>query len=206
MDPLFNVKNATDKTSISLRDIEKNKTFRRFVESLWERFHPLADTGYVNLIATDFQSRFWEMYLGCTLLDAGLSLDSKDFGPDIRIDTKDVPIWVEAISPNAGSGADAVPPQIADGRGGQVPEDQIVLRIRSAIEAKYQVYQNYLSGGIVSPKDPYIIAINGYQIPYSILDDQPSYVVKAVYPFGMHTITLKAKTGEIVGQGFQHRP
>ena len=62
MDDLFSAKCPNDDEYIFLRDKEQHAQRREFVESLWTRFHPLADSGFVDLIANDFQARFWEMY------------------------------------------------------------------------------------------------------------------------------------------------
>ena len=118
IDNIFGKQNATDDIYIYLRDKPEHAQRRKFIESLWKRFHPYADSEFVNLIASDFQARFWEMYLACTLLDAGFSLHSRDAGPDIRVNTKGAPIWVEAIAPTAGSGPDAIPPQNFDNKCG----------------------------------------------------------------------------------------
>lgn len=206
MDDLFSAKKPTADEYILLRDKEQHAHRREFVESLWTQFHPLADSGFVDLIADDFQPRFWEMYLACTLLDAGLKLSSADAGPDVRVDTGGTPIWVEAISPSGGDGPDAVPSHDTDGDACIVPEDLVVLRLRSAIEEKHNAYLRCIKNGVVSPSDAYIIAVNGRRVPFYMTDDQPSYIIKAVFPFGMHTVTLDSNTAEIVSQGFQHRP
>ena len=96
VDDLFAVEGATDRSYISLRDEPKHKQYRQSIESLWMKFHPLADSQFTGAIASDFPRRFWEMYVGCMLLDAGFSVTSKDAGPDARIETDTTPIWVEA--------------------------------------------------------------------------------------------------------------
>lgn len=205
MSDLFTVEDATDLAYISLRDEPRHKQYRQSVEDLWVNFRPLADSQFTEAIASDFPRRFWEMYVGCTLLDAGFSVTSKDAGPDARVATDSSPIWVEATAPDAGSGADAVPPEVL-GVSHHVPEDQIVLRLRSAIWDKHKAYLRYVEKKILSPKAPYIIAINGSNVPHSKFDDQPSFIVKSVFPFGLHTVTYDRKTTEVVDQGIQHRP
>ena len=206
MDELFGLADATSDEYVALRDKEKFSKQRAHAESLWATFQPLADSSFLNQIASTFQPRFWEMYLGATLVDLSFPTSSKDKGPDFLIDATYPPTWIEAVAPTAGQGPDAVPQQDYSGTASIVPEDSVILRIRAAIEEKHRKYEAYVQSRLMSAADPYVIAINGRDIPFSLLDDQPSYVVRSVYPFGMHIVTLDRQTAEIVDQGFQHRP
>jgi hypothetical protein len=38
---------------------------------MWATYQPYAEPGFPQDFARDVDGRFWEMYLGCTLLDAG---------------------------------------------------------------------------------------------------------------------------------------
>ena len=42
-----------------------------------------------------------------------------------------------------------------------VPEDAIILRYRSALDAKLRKYVKYVEKGIIPSTDPYVVAING---------------------------------------------
>ena len=72
MDTLFSQENPTDPLYIRLRDGQGNySAYRDFAEGLWRQFYPYADSTLLGEIAKTFQQRFWEMYLGCSLLNAG---------------------------------------------------------------------------------------------------------------------------------------
>lgn len=43
---------------------------RRLTEELWELYEPYADAEFLTEIRTNFESRFWEMYLAVTLISA----------------------------------------------------------------------------------------------------------------------------------------
>jgi hypothetical protein len=205
MDDLFRVPNSPDGDYARLRDSADHVVYRTGVESLWQRFYPFADADFVDRTAKDFQSRFWEMYLGCILIESGHSLCPKiKAGPDFRVTAAGAPICLEAIAVSAGTGPDAVPSDEGD-EACLVPEDLLILRLRSAIWDKHKVYLKYLKAGIVSPSDPYVIAVNGNRIPFSVPDGQPSYIVRSVFPFGMDAVTVDANA-QILRQGYQFTP
>lgn len=135
---------------------------RAYVESLWERFEPLADPHFHDQATRDFHRRFWEMHLACQLLDHGFHVESNAHGPDIRVDRNGTPpIWIEAVAPSRGTGDDAVPEVRWDGKAVRVPDDEVVLRIRSAIEAKYSRRLSYVDEGVIGDDEPYVVAVNG---------------------------------------------
>ena len=41
------------------------------LQEMWGRYEPYADPDFRQGFARDVDGRFWEMYLGCTLLEAG---------------------------------------------------------------------------------------------------------------------------------------
>jgi type I restriction enzyme S subunit len=172
------------------------------------RYQPFADPGFQQKIALKFHDHFWEMYLACALMDHGYQLAPKgsEAGPDMCILHSGQRIWVEAVAPSPGKGADAVPlPQL--GRAEYVPEGKIILRLRSAIEQKWQQYLSHVANGHISSADPYIIAINGGYIPHaSAVGSGLPYIVQAVSRLGPRYVSLDRETLEIRGQGYSHLP
>jgi hypothetical protein len=109
---------------------------KAFIEEMWSDYKQYADRHFLLESRKNFKQRIWEMYLTCSLIAKGFSITSDDKGPDIRILKEGVVIWIEAVAPKAGTGNDAVTelqPQTIR----EVPDDQIKLRYRSAIEEKY---------------------------------------------------------------------
>lgn len=203
---LFSSSNGSDATYIAIRDNPKNSDLKQFAEELWTEFEPLGDTGFIKLIAANFEVRFWEMYVACALKRLGNELESADNGPDLKITNLEKTTWVEAIAPNAGTGPDAAydgPPNSTIG----VPSNEIVLRMSHAIDQKHKKYLKYIENGVVDPGDPYVIAINGHLIPCSnSADDFPTYIMKAVWPLGEDYGKIDLKTGEVVESGIRYRP
>ena len=85
------------------------------LQEMWERYEPYADPDFRQRFARDVDGRFWEVYLGCMLLEAGCTLlhvveRQREGGqPDLCVLGDGRRIWIEAITPNEG---DAGPDQI----------------------------------------------------------------------------------------------
>lgn len=214
MDEQLFIKNIVAKNPLYniIRDEEDepcNIEIRLFIEDLWKRYQPYADPHFRQQIQVDIHARFWEMYLTCAFLDKSLHVKNEDRGrgPDILIEDGTSRIWVEAIAPS--SGADGNPDQVPDFENGvptPVPDEQIIIRYRSAIREKFDnKYRDYLAAGYVSYSDPYVIAINSCKIRAAIGDTEPPQIVKAVFPVGLRKITISNETKKIVDLGFQVR-
>src|SRR5712691_1541769 len=122
---LFHPGDAPSKAYCNLRDDEQCAEWKAFCEWLWERYAPYADPHFLTEIRIQFDQRFWEMYLGVTFLERGYPLHKpRAGGPEFGIDIDGVRYWLDAIAPNAGSGADAVPP-LEPGKLSAVPQKQI---------------------------------------------------------------------------------
>lgn len=189
----------------NLRDGDWNTSHRAYAEQLWERFKPYAEPAFRDELSRAFHQRFWEMYLGCGLLNAGLVPELKPpRGPDFKIQTCSHVIWIEAVVPMAGTGADAVP-AYTDSDFKKVPVERMLLRLRSAIEDKYNKIVRYLKTGIVSADDSIIIAVNGGLIPHSILESDPPRILSALFPVGKRFGVFDRNTMQILNQGFQRR-
>jgi hypothetical protein len=197
-------KNAEPAYTI-IRDEPKYSDDKKFIEEMWLHYKQYADAHFLSQAKIDFNQRIWEMYLACSLLFQGLSIDSKDEGPDILIDTGELKIWIEAVAPKPGEGEDAVSKQ-EFGRLRQVPDEQIKLRYRSAIEEKYnKKYKNYLNSKIVEPEDCYIIAINGSSIPSAKRELEIPRIIRSILPFGNKSILIDTESGQPIDQFYQYQ-
>ncbi len=196
-----------------LRYLLENSGFEnelKFIESLWERYEPFADAQFQTEITFTFHRRYWEMYLACSLMEHGFELvpKVKEKGPDICLQLNKSRVWIEAVAPGGGQGPDAITNrELKPGKieWFSIPEEKIILRYTSSIKEKHQKYTAYLKDGIISAKEPYIIAINGRRIPYSIVDDDVPQIVKAVLPFGQYAVTVDFDSNKIVDQGYTYR-
>ena len=202
IDDLFSSSNPTNPIYTRLRDNPSFAKQKHFCEALWCDFNKLADTEFIQNMGIQFHERFWEMYLGATLLSLGFQMTSADEGPDLQIITKSGPVWVEAVAPNDGSGPDKVY-DVHNATIG-VPEDEILLRLRNAIWEKHdKKYKGYISKNTISSDSPYVIAINGYDISHSNDDEHPTYITRALFGIGNQYGVLNMKTGEIVDEGYR---
>jgi hypothetical protein len=152
-------------------------------------------------------------------------LSSSDKGPDFKAARGDEVVWVEAAAPNAGSGPDRlpddylVPPPSGRAWGGRVPTDQIVLRVRTAIDAKYKKlvgytdadgkdHRGYLDRGVVHAHDRYVIAINTALLGFcgNVGSSPFPSIVEAVFPVGPPEVVVDRETCQVKRQGIAHRP
>jgi hypothetical protein len=187
------------------------KVTKLFTESLWTKYHPYADSNFRGEIRSHFDERFWEMYLTCTLMYAGITIKEKNdkAGPDVRVEYKGNTIWIEAIAPTSGdqSSNDRVPELVITNppTTQEVPDKQIILRYSSAIAEKYCKYFKYLNDGIISDNDFYIIAIYGGQITCSGIERELPRIVRSVLPFGWGQIIFDKRSGQKISEGYQYR-
>lgn len=200
---------ATDRAYINLRDSDSApaRAARELTESLWLRYAPFADDHFLECIPHEFDERFWEMYLTCSLLQLGLDVHCPKPGPDNLVETVGGRIWIEAVTPTSGASGhpDAIPEPKA-GKAERVPEERILLRMRSAIRYKYETkYREYLDKGIIAPDDSYVVAVNGCQLHHAIADNYPPWIAKSVFPIGGLQVALDRDSLEVVDTSYQYR-
>jgi hypothetical protein len=178
---------------------------RTRLEEIWQRFAPYADAHFVDEFRRDLFPRYWELFLFDLFIQAGYSvLPHPPRGPDLKLRLpNDRLLWVEAVAPGPGEGADAVRP--IEG-GGFVPSDQIVLRLRSAIHDKILKLKAYAQSGIIGPTDLVLLAVNPGKTRFTMMDAEPSFALQCVYPLGAPYVAFDAATGAATREGFSHRP
>jgi len=211
--PLFDVAgNGLDQGYMNLRDGDsaEERHIVATLERMWQRFEPFADLDFRQGFARDPDGRFWEMYLACALLDTDKVLlaraDYPQGGvPDICVVEGDRRIWIEAIAPTAGGGADQVPELVALNQGGEVidqPLRQVHLRITSALLTKAGVLAGYRDRGIIRNGDVGLVAIGGGRFALQAAGEVVPHAVSAVYPIGNEFVRVNRHNMQIVGHGF----
>lgn len=201
---------ASEQKYLLVRDDPRFHEQRLFLESLWRVFSPFADPNFKSALALQFHPRFWEMYLACTLLETGFDLIPRKSasGPDIQIMLNHKRVWIEATAPNAGIGDDAVPGYSNFEDAIEVieePEEQMILRLTNSFYKKCNSYKRYVTSGLISKNDVFIIAINGFDIPHILGEDEIPYIVKSVLPFGNLTVTIDIDEMKPIDQFYQYR-
>ncbi len=184
---------------------------RRRCEEMWRTFEPLADPNFRELLPFKFHQRWFEMYLGASLVSAGIDVRAPKPGPDFEIRAGSQRIFIEAVAPTPGNPehADAVPePVYSDAEGRAiavgVPHDRITLRIASAVRAKLDVFDRYRSRGLVSADDACIVAVNLRDIPQAWADSK-EFFFRAVYGMGNRVLVIDPAARQIVAAGREHR-
>jgi hypothetical protein len=192
-----------------------------FLRDMWNWFYPYADVTLAEGIRTavhklhlypspgverdtayfHFQQRFWEMYVGCALLDQGVDLLPrskwnkawKGAGPDLLATVEGQRVWIECIAPGPGTGADGVP-EIGDKPVDQVPVDQIKLRFLSALLEKRRQVARHTTARIVAPEDGFVVAINSGCIPLAFMTEDPPWIARALYGLGNLAVSYNRNT------------
>lgn len=169
-----------------------------FLNLMWKIYQPYADKHFRVEITHNFQERFWELYLGYTFLCLNYHLlkKIKDEGPDFIIDLGMYSVYIEATVPNIGKKLEGK--NILENlEEGFVPDEGIVIRLRGAIEDKFQKYITYKEKGLIPENSPYIIAINGRKISFQFHEDESLNILKAVYALGPPSVILNKNTDSI---------
>lgn len=197
------ISNPQDSDFKAFRDEEHLKKQRRFIEKLWMSYEPYADSHFRKEITKHFKDRFWEMYLGCSLLEKGFNISSCDKGPDIETSLGNKKIWIEAVCPSNGAGPDRVP----DFPGGETfPEIELILRFSSVIWDKYQILKKYLKEGLVAKDDALVIAINSSKIGLAMSEGYPPYILKTLFPIGNPIYTVDIENRVAYDERFSYKP
>lgn len=176
---------------------------RQSVSDMWSKFKHLADSNFVSHFPIMPDQRYWEMYLGCCLIDRGFSVTSKDSGPDFCINIGERKIWIEAVTASLGkeNNPDRVPEPVAK-IASAAPRDKIILRYISSITEKIIKYQKYATTNIFSDKDIKIIAVSHGDLRRVGVDsDELPYIIGAVFPVGSSYLTIDTQTGDELETG-----
>jgi hypothetical protein len=186
---------------------------RETLEAMWSIYEPYADPDFRSGFAHDPDGRFWEMYLGWALLQAGKALlpakgRARSGGqPDICVVEAERRIWIEAIAPDRGKGGpDQVrgPRPVNQGGGFEpVPVRQAQLRATSALWTKSQIVKDYLQTGVIRPDDVRLIAIGGGRFGIHVPEGRLPLIMSSVFPIGDEFVTIDRQQGSVTGRGFE---
>ncbi|MDR6585650.1 hypothetical protein [Herbaspirillum frisingense] len=179
---------------------------------MWDRYEPYADPDFRHDFARDVDGRFWEMYLGCMLLEAGRSLlpvigrQRQGGKPDLCVLEDGHRVWIKAITPDQGaSGSDQIvrPTPINEG-GGLVaaPICQAQLRASGAFWTKAQKIGRYIEQGVIAAGDTRIVAINASRFGVYLTEQPIPLIMTTLFPIGDAYITIDRETGNVIEEGF----
>jgi hypothetical protein len=190
---------AKDPAYSNFRDLpdERVGVYRRFVESLWERYRGNEDKNFLSNAKDQFHQRFWEMYLWVALDEMGLDPQSHGSeGPDLYVDIDGRKFWIEAVCPTGGYGPDAIPDEISVfGEASEVPVDAIMLAFTNSIRKKYKKHECDVEKYGIDSGDGFIIAVCSGAMPISArAGGEIPYIVKSCYGIGSLTLAINAAT------------
>jgi hypothetical protein len=213
--PLFTAGPASDIGYVNLRDAKDGlmRAAREDCEALWETFEPYADEHFLSEIRSNFDVRYWEMYLTASLIQDGYPVSCPKPGPDVGIVYNGKRIWFEATSPTRGAegAADQVPklrpltlgeePVMQD-----VPNEKLVLRYLNSISGKCKAQlPSWTEKNIIGPNDALVIAINPRRLGHEFGDADPPRILQAAFAIGSPYAAIDPKTGETIETGYQFR-
>ena len=193
-----------------------DQQLRAMLEEMWECYEPYADLNFRPGFARDVDGRFWEMYLGCTLLEAGRTLlrvaeRRREGGqPDLCVLDDGRRIWIEAITPREGEpGPDQFVHPVPVNEGGvaaAAQTRQAQLRTTSAFQTKAQKIESYIEQGVIAPQDIRIIAISVSRFGAYVSEQPLPLIMTTLFPIGDAYVTIDRETGDVLAEGFQAAP
>jgi hypothetical protein len=185
------------------------REIRDALEPMWEIYEAYADPDFRSGFAHDPEGRFWEMYLGCALIQAGKTLlptaqrQRAGGQPDICVLEGERRIWIEAIAPDRGkAGPDEVRgPRPINHGGGFEPVP--VRQATSALWTKSRIVEHYLQTGVIDPDDVRLIAIGGGRFGIHVPESGLPLIMSSVFPIGAEFVTVDRDHGGLIDQGFE---
>jgi len=173
---------AKDQAYMLNRDHQSRLNVRAAIERMWREYQPYCpDSNFQIWAKDDFHAAMWQMQLTTIFLRLGFRLlPTSSEGPDICIAQRRKRLWVEAVTPKEGEGADAV--SVPFGEPVYITNTPWILRVLTSVAAKIEQHENWLSKNIVSDVDGYVVAINAGRI--AVADLSPGGVTfceRAVY-------------------------
>lgn len=207
--PIFTDDAATDQGYINVRAANNDHTrrARENCELLWDFYEEYADNEFRTELRSNFDVRYWEMYLTTTLMFQGYDVRCPKPGPDVGISVDGLRIWFEATSPTRG--ADGAPDQVPqvkfDGMAYDVPNEKMILRYLNSISEKHRQHAAWLKQGIVKAEDAFVVAINPRRLGHDHADTTPPRILQAAFAVGPQYIVIDRETMKQVDSGFHFR-
>ncbi|PYK11263.1 MAG: hypothetical protein DME65_07760 [Verrucomicrobia bacterium] len=203
---------AVDPQYLAVRDGERDyvQEARRFIDDMWSHCGEFLDSDLREKARDNFSGAFWELYLTFAFFANGVHLvprkrrSPSKSGPDLLI--SEPRIWIEAVAPGPGVGADKVPDLMGTQGAYSVPDEQLKLRLRNAIEEKHDRLVAYEARKWVRPDEPVIVAVGGAGLGLLHGEREVPRIVRVAFPIGFEQIHIDVTTHQVVGRSHQYSP
>jgi len=86
----------------------------------------------------------------------------------------------------------------------KVPQDKIILRIQNSIDLKKQQYFDWINKNKVNENEPFILAINGSELPFARTERKLPLILRAISQFGDQYFTFSKENFEVIDQGYHY--
>lgn len=198
---------ATDSIYRRVRDcpVSYEVKGREFIEEIWRDSAQYLDPDLAQRApSSGLVSAFWEMYLTHALKSYGVALVPRSRripklrGPDLFAESPDV--WIEAVAATPGEGHDML-----QWGCNNVPVDQFVLRLRTAIEAKSAQLKRHIAEGYIKASHATVIAVSGAMLPYRIEGQRIPHIVRALLGVGDLILEFERATMKSLRRSAEYR-
>jgi hypothetical protein len=150
------------------------------------------------------------MILGSALLQHGYDLEpsTDDCRPDLCINTLGKRIWIECSLPTGGdpSKLNSVEERPCDGSAHDIEHNKSVLRCTQALDAKKKQHLKWVTNGVCSQHEAFIIAINGLNLDLDIYNTFLPDIRRALYGAGDIYVLLDPKDPSYKESGYNFQP
>lgn len=193
-----------DPAYLALRNRPDLEALRRELDALWRQYRVYADRHFVDQLMRrgQFQSRIWELRVGCALMDAGHKLTSADEGPDFTAPGGPTRMHIEAVAPLPCEAIDTALREFSGSEGAIIPDDAIVLRFTAAIAEKRRKYHQWLERGLVASADAFVIALSASNLGRRLFDAEEHLVMYPLFGLAGRVVEFSAGTGDCAHLGY----
>ncbi len=228
---LFSVSGTDETYKRFQNDISSLSKHKSYLEKMFRWYYPqFADSDFCDSIAYSFHPSFWEMYLAYILMKHGHDIiPRKEQGkpcngrPDICLKMNFGKVWIEAHAPDAGAeiikneaeekttNPNRVPsPRDDSDEFDEIPNREIILRYRHSLSTKLHKYEDYVNKSIVEKNQPFIIAVNGGNLPFFESDlylnnNEIPLIVQAILGVSNYTAFYDTILNNTVSEGVLYK-
>lgn len=178
--------------------VMEEKEYRNRINNMYDKAQDYLDMNFIKEFKwkDKFDARLRELYLISFLLNKNYNLvkDTTPWGPDIKIDYLWNTIRIECVTSSKGRGKNTIHDTT---KWYSWPIDDIdiprKLRLTTVVSEKLDKLNEYIKKNVIKEKDRYIIALNGWQSDWDIINNGIESILcgiwKSVYKINKGMLT-----------------